>query len=994
MTVLESVVAGLITKAITDLGARLAGGAVKIKGKHAEIDLELASFMASSEVIESLDPIDVTRALSLTVEPSLVATALKSVEVASLVHELLALNLLRDPQFRVDSIRESFTQLLRIKLRPQEERDVDRISSVLFQYLDERCKEVTDQVYSGKPDVIERIRTNASYSLIRNTLEAIERHSEALANQGLLHSGEIDKFAASYRRQVVAKHGHIVLPDFERKQKFPIEDLYVDARLVLADMGRVVERTLTGVQDEIDRTVILGDPGGGKSTAAAVLAYRLAQSASEMIPFLIVLRDFPARDDSDKSVLQFIEDKVNSIYQIRPAEGVVEMLLLSGRAVVIFDGLDELIDTSKRREVTDIVEMFCSRYPLAKVLVTSREVGYEQAPVDEHTFRVMRITRFKDEQVCEYVENWFRRAAPDEQTSPADLAKSFMQESRVVADLRGNPLLLSLMCIMYRGEKYIPRNRPELYEKCATMLFDKWDSHRNIYVDVEVAHLVDVSLKHLAWWIFTKESSQEGVPEGALIDETARYLRESSYEQDERARRAAKQFITFCKGRAWVFSDAGSTAEGEPLYKFTHRTFLEYFAAFELSRRSTSSERLARQILPHVAKGEWDVVSQLAVQIENKNRSNGANRIFETIINEKIKRATEGRFNVLNFLCRCLEFHAPPPVMVREIVRRAVDMAFELRASEVRESVEQIGRVAPIHHLFNSSSNYSIDVIQDQLTIELNSRLTSVETKVRESAWFMLLGLPTNRIASSRSDFWIETNRARWMKWREDLVTANRDTLESDSIRNPDIRAAAIYEGFSDIFVATEIDGSGGTPLDKFLTLFNDSPNDFYSFVRIPPALWIPRFSKNLADPEDDLMVARRRSFLGQIDPVLPNLPSPPWISRQVVQKSRTWVRASRKSEEHGRFEDEFFIAAALLLLPYFEGTVARRTKGRRKFAATDKEMEDDLEMTSLLGDERLKALANNRLGIPSDLSFLSDFDKWASDLLSRWAAGQTDFVY
>jgi predicted NACHT family NTPase len=45
----------------------------------------------------------------------------------------------------------------------------------------------------------------------------------------------------------------------------------------------------------------------------------------------------------------------------------------------------------------------------------------------------------------------------------------------------------------------------------------------------------------------------------------------------------------------WVFSDHGTTASGEKLYAFTHRTFLEYFAAAQLAYSDTP-ENLARTL--------------------------------------------------------------------------------------------------------------------------------------------------------------------------------------------------------------------------------------------------------------------------------------------------------------------------------------------------------------------------------------------------------------
>jgi len=136
----------------------------------------------------------------------------------------------------------------------------------------------------------------------------------------------------------------------------------------------------------------------------------------------------------------------------------VDLLLLTGRAVVIFDGLDELLDTSRRADVTTRVERFCAEYPLAPVLVTSRQVGYDQL-------------------------------------------------------------------------------------------------------------------------LFTRENAQSAMTERELVAATSEFLQARGFESLD----AAREFVDFCRGRMWVFSDAGTTASGERLYAFTHRTFLEYFAAAQLA---------------------------------------------------------------------------------------------------------------------------------------------------------------------------------------------------------------------------------------------------------------------------------------------------------------------------------------------------------------------------------------------------------------------------
>ena len=104
----------------------------------------------------------------------------------------------------------------------------------------------------------------------------------------------------------------------------------------------------------LDRTVLLGDPGGGK-THRGERAHELSSRATptRRVPFLVTLREYAAKTPPEWSVAGHIEHNLKTLYQSPAPDGLVERLLLTGRALVIFDGLDELLDTSRRREVSN-----------------------------------------------------------------------------------------------------------------------------------------------------------------------------------------------------------------------------------------------------------------------------------------------------------------------------------------------------------------------------------------------------------------------------------------------------------------------------------------------------------------------------------------------------------------------------------------------------------------------------------------------------------------
>ncbi|GAF94141.1 unnamed protein product, partial [marine sediment metagenome] len=283
-----------------------------------------------------------------------------------------------------------------------------------------------------------------------------------------------------------------------------------------------------------------------------------------LTPVLVVLREYSSKKKQEGvSIIQFMESEVTSKYQLPKGAplGAFEYLLNNGHLLVIFDGLDELLDPSYRREISADIESFCNLFPSVLVLVTSRIVGYEQAPLNPNRFETSRIEPFDNEQVSEYAEKWFANDPTLSRNKGKRHANSFLEESRIVSDLRSNPLMLALMCNLYRGAGFIPRNRPEVYKKCSEMLLERWDPSRGIWVHLPIPE-PKFLLSHLAHWIYSDELLQSGVPENILTKEATKFLLSRRFETEEEAEKAAKEFIEFCRGRAWVFTDAGTTPEG------------------------------------------------------------------------------------------------------------------------------------------------------------------------------------------------------------------------------------------------------------------------------------------------------------------------------------------------------------------------------------------------------------------------------------------------
>ena len=306
-----------------------------------------------------------------------------------------------------------------------------------------------------------------------------------------------------------------------------------------------------------------------------------------------------------------------------------------------------------------------------------------------------------------------------------------------------------LVNVRDRGEGFLPRNRAEVYEQCANLLFRKWDLRRHIHQDLRAGYLVEPAIRHLAWWLFNRENPQSAVTERQLIDETTAFLHGREFESADEARDAAREFVEFCRGRLWVLSDAGTTADGRKLYAFTHRTFLEYFAAAQLAAASDTPEDLAQAITTRLPNAGWEVVDELAIQIKERTADHGADRIFtfllDTAVSDKAGTGQEDR--LLIFLAKCLRSTEPSPRIVRKLTQAALDyLTPDGMALRDREPLK----------LMLTQGGRNHDMIEDELVNRIADMVASDDPERRTHSMRLLLWVGYNTARSSPWEQWVK----------------------------------------------------------------------------------------------------------------------------------------------------------------------------------------------------------------------------------------------
>jgi hypothetical protein len=458
--------------------------------------------------------------------------------------------------------------------------------------------------YAGEPTIL-ATGTAASPRppFVQEILDIVadpERTTAVLADCQHVRQASVGRYA-----DLGLQHSYYV------NHRVELDRMYVDRDLVdPRDQSRVSAAQVLGASSFRARCVVTGDPGVGKSTLVQHVILSLARSPDPKasVPMLLRCRDYRTTAETT-SIRAALAARLHIELAMDITEARLSEILSLGRALVIFDGLDEIVDATDRREFVARIEAFARRYPLAEVLVTSRRRSYEYVPLDPASFTLYELPEFSDAQVDRYARRWFALVGGE----PVR-AESFLREADTLGGVQRNPLMLSLLCTLHRARGYIPRNRRHVYKECADLLFHRWDSMRHIDQPVDHREYGQALMKEIAIFVHTSPDTQSGVPRSRLMERIVGFFVHTAGVHRDTAEQRASSFLEFCADRAWLLSVV-RVEEGEKRFAFVHRTFLEYFVAEAMVRRAPSPEAVADDMIAEFTRDPASVLPELMVPV-------------------------------------------------------------------------------------------------------------------------------------------------------------------------------------------------------------------------------------------------------------------------------------------------------------------------------------------------------------------------------------------
>ncbi|MBN1480816.1 SUMF1/EgtB/PvdO family nonheme iron enzyme [candidate division KSB1 bacterium] len=333
--------------------------------------------------------------------------------------------------------------------------------------------------------------------------------------------------------------------------------------------------------------LIRGLPGSGKTTLLRYLVHHFAglgaSGVKECIPVYMRCKDIGKNDSLEEFVLQQINQQSETKICYETLTG--PNYFLESPMVCLFDGLDEIEETSISEHIGSALVALKKKYPRCTIIVTSRPIKLRRE--DYPSFRHLDLLRLGDDLIDDYLNRWFGK-----QSKKMNALKQTIKTRPRIHTLATNPFLLSMICFTYArgGETALIERRSDLYANCTIFLLQR--GYDSSFVKSETKYeqvlgiLKDISLRFFLW-----QEADFSVDHVNVIGR--RYLTADEIGKTE-------DFLDDIQRQTGLLQRA---QEG---FTFVHRSLWEYFTALALL-----DKRSFEFVIRHAANPDWEEVVRL-----------------------------------------------------------------------------------------------------------------------------------------------------------------------------------------------------------------------------------------------------------------------------------------------------------------------------------------------------------------------------------------------
>lgn len=401
-----------------------------------------------------------------------------------------------------------------------------------------------------------------------------------------------------------------------------LENIFVPLRLNLETVSE--EEQIIGIDEALRRYknfVILGDPGAGKTTLLKFVALKYLKENVDRQEIIVVPIPVPLHEFSISGYESLKEYAVSVLqrYNLLEPQGLFEKELEAGRCIFLLDGFDEIPNRKLQEKVISAINTLCNGYSNNKIILTSRIEGY-RAEFSEFTH--LKIMPFNDEEIHSFFNKWFA-----EKSVASDMTKVIFEHVNLNY-LSRNPLMCSIIAIIFEQGEPLPERRAELCERCAELFLRSWDMMKGVVKTFE-PEVKKRFFRKLAFHLLKEKKTT--LSKKDLLEIIENYLPSVGYKAIQ-----APEFLEELIVRVGLLQEQSIDS-----YCFLNIIFQEYFAALELREIKQYS-----LVVSHIDDPWWRETLVLLAGIERDATE------FIKVVRENAKDPNSKE--VLLFLSICL----------------------------------------------------------------------------------------------------------------------------------------------------------------------------------------------------------------------------------------------------------------------------------------------------------------------------------------------------
>jgi hypothetical protein len=415
--------------------------------------------------------------------------------------------------------------------------------------------------------------------------------------------------------------------------EFPMSDPKREQKLQEWAKKNSKPRPFGKVLGKHNRIALLALPGGGKTLLlkriAVAYADPLRHRASkdylpniDVVPVLIRCREWREYIQSPiLSILQKLPD-ITGDPRLKGLGDALIPLFKNGRALLLVDGLDEIHNDAHRTIFVEHLEAFVSEYMLTRLVVTSREAGFNLVAPCLSRFcdrwRVAPLDEMAITTLCDHWQALMSGDSPQARTEGRELSENLLRNT-AIRRLAENPLLLTMLLVVKHGAGRLPPDRVSLYNRAVEVLLDTWNikGHDPLNPKEAVPQLACVAFEMM-------RAGKQTATEKELLR-----LLEDARERVPQIRRYASgtpfEFLKRVELRSSLLVEAGHQIEAGrtvPFYQFRHLTFQEYLTAVAAVEGHYMEYEKTDTVLTPLCKfllvDEWKEVIPMAAVLARK----------------------------------------------------------------------------------------------------------------------------------------------------------------------------------------------------------------------------------------------------------------------------------------------------------------------------------------------------------------------------------------